>query len=493
MLDKVNLKKRLKKREYETRYDELSIKLGSLQRAAKEAGIPVMVVFEGWRGAMRGTLINKLIESLDPRGFRVYSSSKTTAQQRRFPFFSFFWQHLPNKGGIAIHHRGWYFLKNEHEVGDSDEADEWYNISYEDINAFEKALTDDGYTVVKIFTHLSQKQQEENLKKIDKIYGKAWEDIAPGGVEGLNYKEYGKVYEKMFKKTDTVNAPWHIVSVEDLHTGLIAAFEIIIQALENALSQTKEKKTHKVVINKDLSVPDILGNYVLSDKIIDKKSYSEKLKEMQQRLSTMQFELFKKGIATIVGFEGWDAGGKGGAIKRFTGALDPLGYAVNPVAAPNALENSYNYLWRFWQHVPNSGEIAVFDRTWYGRVLVERVERFARVDEWRRAYQEINDMEAQWAKHGIVVQKFWMQIDKEEQYNRFEARENDPNKKWKITPDDWRNRDKWDAYVDAVNEMLYRTDTKAAPWTVVEANCKYYARLKVLETMIKRYEEVLKK
>ena len=194
----------------------------------------------------------------------------------------------------------------------------------------------------------------------------------------------------------------------------------------------------------------------------------------------------------MVAFEGQDAGGKGGAIKRLTEPLDPLAYQVNPVSAPNDIEKQFHYLWRFWTKLPEPGAIAIFDRTWYGRVLVERVEKFTRIKDWRRAYEEINEMEAQWSRQGIIVQKFWMHISSEEQLKRFQARESDPNKTWKITPEDWRNRDKWDAYVDAVNEMLYRTDTKQAPWTVVSADNKLFARIKVMETVIRRMEEALK-
>ena len=202
--------------------------------------------------------------------------------------------------------------------------------------------------------------------------------------------------------------------------------------------------------------------------------------------------MYKKGIPSVFGFEGWDAGGKGGAIRRLTAALDPLGYSVNPVAAPNVVEKSFNYLWRFWTRFPKQGEIAIFDRTWYGRVMVERIEGFATQDEWGRAYAEINEMEAQWAEYGTVIGKCWLQIDKDEQYKRFKEREQNPNKEWKITDEDWRNREKWDAYEAAVNEMLVRTSTDYAPWTIVEGNNKYYARLKVLKTVIEMFEKRLK-
>ena len=223
----------------------------------------------------------------------------------------------------------------------------------------------------------------------------------------------------------------------------------------------------------------------------------EKVVEELSRLKCLDVAEITEGDAVVIGadtvvaFEGWDAGGKGGAIRRLTSALDPLGYKVNPVSAPNDIEKAYHYLWRFWTKIPEPGEIAVFDRTWYGRVLVERVEHFTPVKDWKRGYEEINEMEEEWAKQGFIVQKFWMHIDPDEQFRRFKAREEDPDKTWKITAEDWRNRDKWDAYVDAVNEMLYRTDTPYAPWTVVEGNNKYYARLKVMSTMIDRMEKAL--
>ena len=491
MLEKIDLQKRMSKKDYAKKFEELSVKVGALQRDIRDAGIPVLVVFEGFRGTLRGELINQLLSVMDPRGFRVYSTSKTTEVQRTKPFFTAFWQQLPNKGAISLYHRGWYFLKNEHDVGDPDEASSWYDVSYEQINAFEKELAEEKYCIIKIFAHISAKKQEKNLKKIDKIYGDSWETLAPGGVEGIDYKAYHKVYEKMLAMTYTTYAPWNVVPLEDMRVGVIAVFNIIIDSFERALRSNKQKTVGSLSIKKDSSVPDILSTFDLT-KTINKSDYAEKLKEYQKKLKVLQYALYKKKISTVIGFEGWDAGGKGGVIKRFTSALDPLGYAVNPIGSPNDWEASFHYLWRFWQHIPNTGEVAIFDRTWYGRVLVERVEHFANVDEWHRAYREINDMEAQWAKQGIIVHKFWMQIDKDEQYRRFEAREKDPNKTWKITSEDWRNRDKWAAYVDAVNEMLYRTDTKVAPWTVVEANCKYYARLKVLETMIVRYENALK-
>ena len=226
---------------------------------------------------------------------------------------------------------------------------------------------------------------------------------------------------------------------------------------------------------------------------MDKKEYEKQLEKYQSKLSKLQVEMFQKGISAVIGFEGWDAGGKGGAIRRLTAAMDPLGYIVHPVAAPNAVERQYNHLWRFWVNVPEAGRIAIFDRTWYGRVMVERLEGFAKPGEWQRAFDEMNDMEEQWTDHGMVVLKFWLQISKEEQLRRFTDRQNTPNKQWKITDEDWRNREKWDVYEDAVNEMIARTNKPNAPWVVVEGDNKYYARIKVLKTVCDAFEKRLGK
>lgn len=235
----------------------------------------------------------------------------------------------------------------------------------------------------------------------------------------------------------------------------------------------------------------LLAKADLSKKL-SKKQYKEQLKELQGKMERLHGELYRRRIPVVLGFEGWDAGGKGGAIKRLTEHMDPRGYVVNPTASPNDIEKAHHYLWRFWRAMPKAGHIAIFDRTWYGRVMVERIEGFCTTKEWQRAYKEINDMEQDLVNAGAIVLKFWMQIDKDEQAARFKARQENPEKQWKITDEDWRNREKWDQYEEAVNEMLIRTSTPHAPWVVVEGNCKYYARIKVLETVVHAIEERLK-
>ena len=367
------------------------------------------------------------------------------------------------------------------------------NTSYRHINAFEKQLTDDNYVLLKFFVHVSEKQLKANVQKAEKTYGKGWNKVSESDDDFVDYQRYLEIYEKMFIDSDRPNAHWYLIAGDDTRFAEVSIFDVIVQRLELALAEAeaRRQKAGQQLVLPRTEIYDVLSKVDLS-KEIAKAEYKDKLDKYQSKLSILQYEMYKKGIPSVFGFEGWDAGGKGGAIRRLTAALDPLGYSVNPVAAPNVVEKSFNYLWRFWTRFPKQGEIAIFDRTWYGRVMVERIEGFATQDEWGRAYAEINEMEAQWAEYGTVIGKFWLQIDKDEQYKRFKEREQNPNKEWKITDEDWRNREKWDAYEAAVNEMLVRTSTDYAPWTIVEGNNKYYARLKVLKTVIEMFEKRLK-
>ena len=224
---------------------------------------------------------------------------------------------------------------------------------------------------------------------------------------------------------------------------------------------------------------------------LSEKQYDEQISAVQVRLRELEFEAFKQQVPVLCMFEGWDAAGKGGAIKRVTEMLDPRGYTVSAYAAPRGDEKSHHYLWRFWRNLPRAGHLAIFDRTYYGRVLVERVERFCSDDEWRRAYSEINELEAHQHSYGMVICKFWLHLTKEEQLRRFKSRELDPYRSYKLTEEDWRNRAKWDEYFGAVEDMLLHTSTPHAPWTAVEANNKYWARVKVVKTIVDALEKRL--
>lgn len=362
---------------------------------------------------------------------------------------------------MAVYYRSWYYLKNEYTFDRDAEQVKRINTTYEHINAFEKQLTDDNYVLLKFFVHVSEKQLKTNVQKAEKTYGKGWNKVSESDDDFVDYQRYLEIYEKMFIDTDKPNAHWYLIAGDDTRFAEVSIFDVIVQRLELALVEAEERKLAGKQDNRlpRTEIYDVLSKVDLS-KAIAKAEYKEKLDKYQSKLSVLQYEMYKKGIPSVFGFEGWDAGGKGGAIRRLTAALDPLGYSVNPVAAPNIVENSFHYLWRFWTHFPKRGEIAIFDRTWYGRVMVERIEGFATQDEWSRAYAEINEMEAQWAEYGTVIGKFWLQIDQDEQYKRFKEREQNPSKEWKITDEDWRNREKWPAYEAAVNEMLVRTSTR---------------------------------
>jgi len=225
---------------------------------------------------------------------------------------------------------------------------------------------------------------------------------------------------------------------------------------------------------------------------LSKSRYTQELKRCQKRVAEIEHEVYLKRIPVVIVYEGWDAAGKGGTIRRLVQGLDPRGYEVVPIAAPNDIEKLHHYLYRFWTRLPKAGHITIFDRSWYGRVLVERVERFCSEREWKRAFTEINETERQWADFGTAIIKFWLHIDRDEQLRRFKQRQSIPHKRWKITDEDWRNRDKWNVYREAVDEMLVRTSTSHAPWTVVEANSKHYARVKTLKTVIATLDERLR-
>lgn len=490
MLEKLDLQKKLSKSDYGRVMDELGERLGQVQRLAREAKKPIIIVFEGWRGARRSAIINTMMQQMDARGFDVYSTVRMGEAEYKQPFFTFFWKHLPALGNIVVYHRSWYYLKNANEQNDKNNDYKYsQNISYDHINQFEKMLTDDNYIILKFFLHLSKDKQKENIEKNAKTLGKAWRDVSPAIDESEHYEEYFERYEKMLEATDKVNAPWHLIAADDRRSAEIEIISSIVETVENAV---KTPVVAPAAVVRPNNMYDVLGK-INATQELTREEYKKELDKYQKRLKQLQIEMFKAQISTVICFEGWDAAGKGGAIRRLTAALDPLGFSVQPVSAPNVVERQFHYLWRFWVHLPSPGNIAIFDRTWYGRVMVERIEGFAKDYEWQRAYDEIKDMEQQWAEHGFAIAKFWLQIDKDEQLRRFTDRQNDSMKQWKITDEDWRNREKWDAYEAAVNEMLVRTDTSYAPWTVVEGNNKYYARLKVLKTIVNLFEKKLGK
>lgn len=462
----------------------LGKRLAVLQQKIKEEEIPVIVVFEGWGTAGKGSLIGKTILNLDPRGFEVFAIKEPTEIEKKKPFLNRFWQKIPGKGEIAVFDKSWYYAYNKDKM--------------QHINMFERQLTDNGYVLIKIFLHISQKEQTERLEKLKHDRNSEWRVTKEDIRENQHYDKMLKKYEQMLADTDQECARWKILSGMEKHLALRNVLRVIIEAIEQALAYKKEHQSlcRTGIIPGKMDFPRLQMPKLAdtdADRTITDKEYKTKLDFLQKKLHDLSYTLYQKQIPLIICYEGWDAAGKGGNIKRVVAGLDPRYYDVIPIAAPDIYEAGRHYLWRFQKNIPEAGEIRIFDRTWYGRVMVERIEGFCSRQDWKRAYNEINEFEHGLVQWGAIVVKFWLQITKDEQLLRFQERQNTPEKNYKITDEDWRNREKWDKYEEAVNDVLKYTSTTFAPWTIVASDCKKYARIQALETIIAAIEERLEK
>lgn len=493
MLEKVDLTKRMDKNEFKVRMEELKPKLTMLQRDCRALNIPVMILFEGLGASGKGTLITHLIEPLDPRGFKVFTTGEETEEERMRPFLWRFWIRTPEKGQIAVFDRGWY-RKVQVDRFEKKTTAVQLLYAYDEIINFEKMLTDDGMIIIKFYLYISKEEQKKRFKKLLDSPNTSWR-VSEGDLDrNKHYHKYLDINEEMLEKTDSKHAPWNIIEATDKEYAISKMMQIVANTLSDAVAMYRNRTPEQTVTMDTLKreyISSVLARIDLN-KVLPKQEYKERLKQLQSRLKKLHNAIYRKRIPVVIVFEGWDAGGKGGAIKRLTKGLDPRGYTVNPFSSPNDIQKQHHYLWRFWNTIPKAGHIAVYDRSWYGRVMVERIEGYCSETEWKRAYKEINQMEEHFAHYNTVVLKFWMQIDKEEQALRFKARQENPLKQWKITDEDWRNRSKWDEYEITIDEMLIKTSTTYAPWTIVEANDKHFARIKVLETVVQALEEALK-
>ena len=492
MLREVDLNKNLTKKEYKEMMDKLVPKFAALQREARAKGLPVMVVFEGWGASGKGTMISRLIQPLDPRGFKVFTIQAENEEEHMHPFLWRFWTKTPAKGRMHIFDRSWYRRVITEQM-DAPMDQKRLDAAYHQILSFEEQLSADGTLIIKFFLHISADEQEKRLKKLERSSETKWRVTKADWKHFKQYKAYLPMYDHMLEQTDMSWAPWHVIEATDREYAAVKVMTIVAGMIEERLNEenAKESRSHLAErAQEELPGTEETMRTTVLDGVdvsltMTKEDYKKRLSVLQKELTRLQNEMYLKRIPVVVALEGWDAAGKGGAIKRLTEPLDPRGYEVVPTAAPNDIEKAHHYLWRFWRAMPKDGHMTIFDRTWYGRVMVERIEGFCSQAEWRRAYREINQMEQNLTDHGVIVLKFWLQIDKDEQERRFNERMEDPEKQWKITDEDWRNREKWDAYVKAVDEMILRTSTTYAPWTIVEADSKYYARIKILETVVR--------
>ena len=492
MLEKIDLSQKLDKAEYKSIITELEWKAGEVQREARRKNIPVIIVFEGWDAAGKGTLINRLSLSMDPRGLTVFPINPPNEEEKWRPFLWRFWIKTPERGRIAIFDRSWYGRVLVERIDKLVKKNVW-SKAYQEIVAFERQLVDDGVVIIKFFLHINKKVQKKRYKKLIRNPATAWKITDEDWKHHDQYNDYQEAIEEMLVKTSTGFAPWTIVEAHDRRFAIVKIYKTFIDALE-----MKIQEINTAVDTSDSNITPTNDGLSLSKSVLDKidlsltmdrESYKSKLNKFQDRIWELEHEIYTRRIPVVIVYQGWDAGGKGGNIKRLVQGMDPRGYEVVPIGAPNDIEKSHHYLWRFWKRFPKAGHIMIFDRSWYGRVLVERVEGLCTENEWRRSYREINEMEGQWADFDTVIIKFWLHIDKAEQLRRFEDREQTHHKRWKITEEDRRNREKWDLYQAAVDEMLYRTSTTYAPWTIVEANCKLYARIKALQTVVDTLEK----
>ena len=506
MLKDIDTSRKLSKEDYKEEINSLGLRLSEMQRTCRDENIPITIIFEGWSAAGKGSRINTLISYLDPRGYEVFTIQKTTEDERLRPYMWRFWQRIPAKGRIHIFDRSWYpvvmrgFSKSEAAL-----AEPVY-----DIKSFEETLVANGAVIVKFFLHVSEKEQRKRLNALSENPDTAWRVSKADLKQNRKYSRNLSRFGKMLEDTNHGAAYWTVVEADDSRFADVKVYRTVLAAMERAVKAKRDKADLPGDIEKsdnrtyaangaaqpaDSGTPVISSSSALStadlSKSIDREEYTTRLKAAQNELGRLHNAMYKQRVPAAMVFEGWDAAGKGGAIKRTVTPLDPRGYKVAPYGAPNDIENAHHYLWRFWNEVPKAGHLTVFDRSWYGRVMVERVEGFCTTADWKRAFGEINDFEKQLVDSGIVLMKFWLHINPEEQLKRFELRTNTPEKKWKITDEDWRNREKWNMYLEAVDEMLHRTSTVYAPWTVVEAVDKLYARIKVIETARERLKSAL--
>lgn len=492
MLAAAEVGNRLSKEEYRAVVPDLRVGLVNAQYDLREADFPLIVQISGDDRIAANGVVNRLNEWMDARYVRTHVFRERSADEAERPRFWRLWRALPPKGRTALWAGGLFQEVAALVEGEVEEAafDRWVRH----LESLQAELVADGALVVKFFLHTPLKEQKARIKRAkDGDEDEGWR-VNPRDWQALEtLTESRPVVEQLLRRLSAPGAPWTVVEATDERYRDVTVARTIFEALTARLGEPPPRGPE---VSSTLFAPAADQVTVLSKVdltlALKRDDYRARLDKLQARLHRLSLKARKRGVATVLAFEGWDAGGKGGVIRRVTQSLEAGDYRVIPTAAPTPEELRYPYLWRFWRDLPQAGTLVAFDRTWYGRVLVERVEGLASPAEWQRAYDEINDFEDHLVEAGYVIQKFWLHISPEEQLARFEARENTPYKQYKITDDDWRNRERWDDYVRAVDQMVLRTSSEAAPWHVIPANDKYWARIAVLERVTEALKAALK-
>lgn len=463
--------------------ETLVLKVAKLTRQTHELGIPVMILFEGIPASGKTRLCNELLLTLDGKYSSFIATKSPSEEDLRYQFFQKYWNGLPKKGDINVYFRSWYahYIDfKENRIKEDFYKD--YQTLREQIHQFESMLIADNHEIIKFYIEIDEEKRLEHIREmrqnpLTKWKAQEYEDVIES-----------KIYEANMKAFVDESQDWEVIDYTNREHATLLMYEHMIQRLEAAISRHERKCTERNGHFTEGFSDDAFE--MMTDKV-KKDAYDQQIDALQSRLTELQFALYERKIPLIIVYEGMDAAGKGGNIKRLRQKLDPTGYEVNAIGAPTEDELNRHYLWRFAKDMPKSGHIELFDRSWYGRVLVERVEGFATVDEWQRAYDEINAFEKMWTDEHAIILKFFLTIDKDEQLKRFNDRVENVDKNWKITDEDWRNRDKWAEYQEASLDMIHKTHTSYAPWHVIATNHKKTARIKVLKHVIRTCEAEL--
>jgi len=503
MFEAAEVGRKLSKQEFKAQVPVLRVDLLEAQQQLREAPFPVIVLFAGLDAAGKGETVNLLNEWMDPRWILTRGYMPPTQEEQERPRLWRYWRDLPPRGRIALFLSAWYSSPIRARVARSIE-DDAFDAMLDEIAAFERTLAEDGAVIVKFWMHLGKAQQKKRFERLERDPLQKWRVTKRQWRHWHMFEPFIAAGDRAIRRTSTDLAPWHIVEGADERYRSVAVATEIRDAIRRGLRRSRaaarpaaRRRTKadtvgpvREALQRAEQTFNVLDELDLSERLSDRR-FERRLAEEQGRLNLLERKARAKGVSTVAVFEGWDAAGKGGAIRRVTGALDARDYQVVPVSAPTDEELARHYLWRFWRHLSRAGRMTIFDRSWYGRILVERVERLVGEAEYQRAFGEIAHFEEQLTGHGIVLAKFWIHISKDEQLRRFKDRAETRYKRWKITAEDWRNRERWDDYTLAVNEMVARTSTRVAPWTLVEGNDKNFARVKILRTLSDALEQRL--
>ena len=466
---------------------ELEFELGEVTRKTHDLNIPVMIIIEGAPASGKSRLSNALYMSLDAKYTDFVATRPPRETDLRYPFLHRYWYHLPKNGNINIHFRSWYsqlIEYRDYNIKRNINAD--FKQIENDMKNFEMTLTENGYEILKFYINTDREVRERHIQKLKDNPVLKWK--AEEFQSRLQHHDYDEEM-KHYLGDETV-CPWTQIDFHNKEEAADTLYSTIIDRLKKRIEEEQNKEAQIDGRFSDSFETDLF-TYDFDKESIKKSEYKNILPELQARMREIQFQLYQHKIPLVLVYEGMDAAGKGGNIKRTRALLDPTGYKNNAIGAPTDIELAHHYLWRFAKRMPRSGHIGFFDRSWYGRVLVERVEGFASQYAWQQAYEEINDFEKSLHNSGTIIIKFFLSLDKDEQLKRLKDREGTPEKQWKITDEDWRNREKWSLYLEASEDMVRKTDTDYAPWIVIPANDKRYARITALKTIIEICEERL--